>query len=168
MRRNGSARSGLLVVLLAVGGCGAGDRPDDTDRAGQPAAAATSGPATSSTSSAPLSLQATFTAPKPDHVLQVEVRSATRTGDRITLVLAGTYGGTRTTQWSSTTIKAGIGTANCQVSADPGFPTGTHRPGSVVTGTWALTCRGDGPVRLVVDPFGGLLDSDTSFKIELR
>jgi hypothetical protein len=33
---------------------------------------------------------------------------------------------------------------------------------------WALTCRGDGPVQLLVDPFGGLLDPDTSFTIELR
>ncbi|GAB3834022.1 hypothetical protein GCM10027610_028900 [Dactylosporangium cerinum] len=158
----------MLVALLALSGCGTDHRPGGTGRTGQPATAATPGPATSPTSTAPVSLQATFTAPKPAHVLQIEVRSATRTGDRIALVLAGTYGGTTTTLWTSTTVRAGTAAASCKVSADPGFPTGTHRAGSVVTGTWALTCRGDGPVRLVVDPFGGLLDKDTSFKIELR
>jgi hypothetical protein len=36
-------------------------------------------------------MQAEFADPRPSHVLQVAVQSATRNGERITLVLTGTY-----------------------------------------------------------------------------
>ncbi|WP_432841001.1 hypothetical protein [Dactylosporangium sp. CA-092794] len=155
--------SGAVVALLAVGGCGgSADRKGGGDA--QPGAAVT----TAAASAGPVTLQAEFTGPKPDHVLQIGVQSATRTGDRIALVLTGTYGGNRTTRWDATSVNASTGAGQCQVTADPGFPQGSSRPGSVVTGTWTLTCSGGGPVHLVVDPFGGLLDSDTSFRITLR
>lgn len=151
----------VAVLLMAVTACGQpADKPADTKN--ESAAAAPSTPA------GPATMQAEFAEPKPDHVLQIGVQSATRTGDRIEVVLDGTYGGNRTTQWDLTTVEATTDAGACQTAADPGFPKGSSRPGSVVTGTWTLTCPGNGPVQLKVDPFSGLLDSDSSFRITLR
>ena len=147
----------LAVLLTTATACGkSADSKDERPVAASPSAAQ------------PTELQAEFTGPKPDHVLQIGVKSATRSEDRIALVLSGTYSGTRTTQWDMTTVEAATDAGACQAVADPGFPKGSSRPGSVVTGTWSLTCPGNSPVRMEVDPFGGLLDSDSSFQITLR
>ncbi|MEU6206466.1 hypothetical protein ABZ814_23125 [Micromonospora musae] len=152
----------VVATLLLLTGCGSSDDTPD------PAAGTNqSTEATSSAAPSPVAMRAEFAGPKPDHVLQVQVKSAVRTGDEIELVLTGTYGGDRSTLWTSTTVEASTDTGNCQVTAAPGFPDGQHLRGSEVTGTWTLTCPGDGQVQLVVDPFGGLLDSDSSFRMTL-
>ncbi len=74
---------------------------------------------------------------------------------------------TGTTATPGRTTPAAPATLTAEI-ADPGFPSGSHGPGSVVTGTWTLTCPGGGPVRVRIDPFGGLLNSDTGFRITLR
>ncbi|MBM2619373.1 hypothetical protein JIG36_27855 [Actinoplanes sp. LDG1-06] len=153
--------AGVAVLMAAMSACAGSKDTATDDAAAAPVSAAPVAP------DQPTTMRPEFAEPRPDHVLQIAVKSATRTGDRIELVLNGTYGGNRTTQWDMTSVEAGTDTSACQVSADPGFPRGASLPRSVVTGTWALTCPGGGPVRLTVDPFGGLLDSDSSFRITL-
>ncbi|MBE1532450.1 hypothetical protein [Actinomadura algeriensis] len=107
------------------------------------------------------------TPPSSPNVLKIDVRSASRSGQEITLTLAGTYTGDKTTMWRATTVEARTSARTCTVTAETGFPEGSHPPGSTVTGTWSMFC-GEGEVEVRVDPFGGLLDSDTSTLVTLR
>jgi hypothetical protein len=143
----------LLAIGILLTGCGPG-----------PTAAAT--PTTPAAVDGPL--QVDVVQPPDENVLKISVSSAKRAGRQITLVLNGTYTGTRTTQWDQTTVDATAGGSACSVFADNGFPTGASRPGSTVTGTWTIACEVPGPVSVRVDPFGGLVDGDTGTRITLH
>ncbi|MBL7258771.1 hypothetical protein [Paractinoplanes lichenicola] len=169
--------AGVVATLAAMPACSGPDEAVNDAAAAAPVSEAPASTVPESTApptpepsvtAKPTAMKATIAEPRPDHVLQIGVKSATRAGEQIELVLSGTYGGTKTTQWNQTSVEAGTDTGTCQVTPDPGFPGGSSRPRSVVTGTWVLTCPGEGPVRLAIDPFSGLLDSDTSFRITLR
>jgi len=123
---------------------------------------------TSSSSPTAGPLQADVVPPPSENALKIAVSSAVLGADGdITLVLAGTYTGPRTTQWDQTSVDASAQGQSCTTNPNPGFAAGAAKPGSTVSGTWTVHCP-PGQVEIIVDPFGGLLDSDTTTRITLH
>jgi len=151
------ARAVAVITAVLTSAVAAGCGQDEPTNSTQTTSSTTSGP-----------LKADVVPPPTENALKIAVTSAALGADGdITLVLAGTYTGTKTTQWDQTSVDASGQAGSCSADANPGFPTGPALPGSTVSGTWTVHCP-SGQVEIVVDPFGGLLDSDTSTRITLH